>query len=254
MDKKKRKSKEAKPDKKPPLLPAIPESVSRREEALVPQDNLSRYIVRAKRYPLLTEEEELELVKRYMKDGDKEAAYTLVTSHLMLVVKIAMGFKTYYHNVMELIQEGNTGLMEAVKKFNPYKGARFSTYATWWIRALILKYIVDNLRIVRVGTTNVRRKLLFKLSGEINKLRSEGFPVQPKLLAERFNVKEKDVIDVSSTLSQPDISLNAPLSTDSKETFLDTFATDAFDNLERLEKQQLKEAFRRTILKFESTL
>jgi len=234
--------------------PVKPEKGSSSGEELIPYDPLTHYIIKAKRFPLLTEEEERELVSKYRVEGDKNAAYRLVTSHLMLVVKIAMSFRRYYINIMELVQEGNTGLMEAVKKFDPLKGARLSTYATWWIRAFILKYLVDNLRIVKVGTTNARRKLLFKLRGEIERLQLEGYSPEPKMLAEHFDVDERDIIDVSATLSHQDLSLDAPVSEDSRESLIDMFASKGVGHDEALEKNQLRQAFRESIAKFEKTL
>ena len=143
-------------DKKKPLVPAM-----RQKGTLVPLDPFASYVQEAKKYPILTEEEEKELAIRLRETGDVDAAYQLTTANLMLVVKIAMTFKREWQNVMDLIQEGNVGLMKAVKNFDPFRGVRLSAYATWWIKSYILKYILDNWRLVRVGTTHARRILLF---------------------------------------------------------------------------------------------
>ena len=181
--------------KKKSLVPAV-----RREERLVPLDPFAAYLQEAKRYPILSEEEEKELAIRLTETGDVDAAYQLTTANLMLVVKIAMTFKREWQNVMDLVQEGNIGLMKAVKNFDPFRGVRLSAYATWWIKSYILKYILDNWRLVRVGTTNSRRKLLFNLKKEKERLEREGFDPSTKLLAEHFGVDENEIIDVATSM------------------------------------------------------
>ena len=140
-----------------------PLPVLRGSDALAPLDPLTAYINEIRQYSELTEEEEKELMLHYQETGDTQAAYKLITSNLTLVVKIAMTFRREWQNVMDLIQEGNVGLMKAVKNFDPFRGVRLPAYASWWIKAYILKYILDNWRLVRVGTTNARRKLLYNL-------------------------------------------------------------------------------------------
>ena len=149
------------PDQNKTRLPVV-----RTKESLVPLDPFSAYLQEVRKYSLLTEEEEKELAIRYKETGDLDSAYKLTTANLMLVIKIAMTFKREWQNLMDLIQEGNVGLMKAVKNFDPFRGVRLSAYATWWIKSYILKHILDNWRLVRVGTTNSRRKLLFNLKRE----------------------------------------------------------------------------------------
>ena len=200
-------------DKKKPLVPAI-----RQKGTLAPPDPFSAYVQEAKKYPILTEEEEKELAIRLRETGDVDAAYQLTTANLMLVVKIAMTFKREWQNVMDLVQEGNVGLMKAVKNFDPFRGVRLSAYATWWIKSYILKYILDNWRLVRVGTTNARRKLLFNLKKEKERLEREGFDPSTKLLAEHFGVDEGEIIDVEASIGAFDVSFDTPTHPDSPMT------------------------------------
>jgi len=186
------------PDQGESKLPAV-----QTKGSLVPLDPFTAYLQEVKKYPLLSADEEKELGIRYKETGDLESAYKLTTANLMLVIKIAMTFKREWQNLMDLIQEGNVGLMKAVKNFDPFRGVPLSAYATWWIKSYILKHILDNWRLVRVGTTNARRKLLFNLKKEKEKLEREGFDPTTKLLAERFGVDEGEVIDVSASI-QPD--------------------------------------------------
>ena len=200
-------------DKKKPLVPAISQKGS-----LAPPDPFAAYVQEAKKYPILTEEEEKELAIRLRETGDVDAAYQLTTANLMLVVKIAMTFKREWQNVMDLVQEGNVGLMKAVKNFDPFRGVRLSAYATWWIKSYILKYILDNWRLVRVGTTNARRKLLFNLKKEKERLEREGFDPSTKLLAEHFGVDEGEIIDVEASIGAFDVSFDTPTHPDSPMT------------------------------------
>ena len=200
-------------DKKKPLVPAV-----RQKAGLVPPDPFAAYLQEAKKYPILTEEEEKELAIRLRETGDVDAAYQLTTANLMLVVKIAMTFKREWQNVMDLVQEGNVGLMKAVKNFDPFRGVRLSAYATWWIKSYILKYILDNWRLVRVGTTNARRKLLFNLKKEKERLEREGFDPSTKLLAEHFGVDEGEIIDVEASIGAFDVSFDTPTHPDSPMT------------------------------------
>ena len=199
--------------KKKSLVPAV-----RREERLVPLDPFAAYLQEAKKYPILSEEEEKELAIRLKETGDVDAAYQLTTANLMLVVKIAMTFKREWQSLMDLVQEGNVGLMKAVKNFDPFRGVRLSAYATWWIKSYILKYILDNWRLVRVGTTNSRRKLLFNLKKEKERLEREGFDPSTKLLAEHFGVDENEIIDVEASIGAVDVSMDTPTRADSSMT------------------------------------
>jgi RNA polymerase sigma-32 factor len=173
---------------------------------------LQRYLWEIGQYQLLSKEEEKELALRVMEHEDREAAYRLTTANLRLVVKIAMEFqRVWMQNLLDLIQEGNIGLMQAVRKFDPYKGVRFSYYASFWIKAYILKFIMDNWRLVKIGTTQAQRKLFFRLKKEKQKLISEGFDPKPKLLSQRLGVTEQEVTDMDQRLNGWEISLDAPI-------------------------------------------
>jgi len=175
---------------------------------------LQLYLQEVAKYPLLSPEEEFEFAKKHFDDGDISAAHRLVTSNLRLVVKIANDFRQAQVSLLDLIQEGNYGLMQAVKKYNPYKGVKLSSYAAWWIRAYILKYIMDNKSQVKIGTTAAQRKLFFNLRKEADRLLAEYDKVDTKLLAESLDVKEKEVIEMQMRLSAPDFSLDAPIKGD----------------------------------------
>jgi RNA polymerase sigma-32 factor len=198
------------------LIPLVPAE----ERALVPYDPLQLYLLEIKNYRLLTREEEVELGIRVREKNDQRAAYKLITSNLRLVVKIAMDFHRYWtKSLLDLIQEGNVGLMQAVRKFDPYRGIKFSYYASFWIKAYMLKFIMENWKLVKIGTTQTQRKLFFNLAKERDKLIAEGFEPQPRLLAERLDVKEEEVIEMSQRLGGGEISLNAPMSDNGKEVF-----------------------------------
>ena len=172
---------------------------------------LQLYLQEISRYPLLDPEEELELARRHFEEEDIPSAHRLITSNLRLVVKIANDFRKAQASLLDLIQEGNYGLMQAVKKFNPYKGVKLSSYAAWWIRAYILKYLLDNKSQVKIATTAAQRKLFYNLQKETDRLLSEYDTVDPKLIAESLNVPEKDVVEMQKRLQSGDIPLDAPL-------------------------------------------
>ncbi|NJN64987.1 MAG: sigma-70 family RNA polymerase sigma factor [Acidobacteria bacterium] len=174
-------------------------------------DPLLHYIEQVKRFEQLERDEETALARAVRDTGDADAARRLVSANLMLVVKLALMYRRALRNVMDLIQEGNVGLMEALKRYDPEQGVRFSTYAAWWIKAYMLKFLMDNARLVRVGTTNARRKLLYNLRREQRKLEAQGIAPTPRLLAERFGVPEEDVVDIDRALRSPDASIDAPL-------------------------------------------
>lgn len=179
---------------------------------------LHRYLQEISQYELLSREETDELAIRFREDGDQEAAYRLVSANLRLVVKVAMDFQKYWmQNFMDLIQEGNVGLVQATKKFDPYRGVKFSYYAAYWIRAYILKFIMDNWRLVKIGTTQAQRKLFFSLNKEKKLLEAQGFKPEVKLLAERLKVKESEVIEMSQRMDSWDVSLESPVRSDSDE-------------------------------------
>jgi len=178
---------------------------------IAPYDPLRRYMAEISRFTPLSRDEEHQLAVDYYKTGDREIAYQLITSNLKLVVKIAMIYQKVYRNLLDLIQEGNLGLIQAVKRFDPYRGTRLPTYAAWWIKAFILKFLLDNTRMVKIGTTNARRKILLNLNKEKRELEAKGIVPTSKLLAQNLGVKEKDLKEVEQGMSGPDISLDAPL-------------------------------------------
>jgi RNA polymerase sigma-32 factor len=183
-----------------------------------PEGNLQRYLQQIREFPMLEKEEEYMLAKRWTEHGDTEAAHKLVTSHLRLVAKIAMGYRGYGLPVNELISEGNVGLMQAVKRFEPERGFRLATYAMWWIRASIQEYILHSWSLVKMGTTAAQKKLFFNLRKLKNRL--EAFedgdlsPENVEYISTELNVPEQDVISMNQRLAAPDHSLNAPLKVD----------------------------------------
>ena len=179
---------------------------------------LHRYLQEISQYELLSREETDELAIRFREQDDQDAAYRLVSANLRLVVKVAMDFQKYWmQNFMDLIQEGNVGLVQATKKFDPYRGVKFSYYAAYWIRAYILKFIMDNWRLVKIGTTQAQRKLFFSLNKEKKLLEAQGFKPEVKLLAQRLSVKESEVIEMSQRMDSWDVSLESPVRSDSED-------------------------------------
>jgi RNA polymerase sigma-32 factor len=179
--------------------------------ALSKRDPLGVYMRDVQRYPLLSKEQEHELAVRFLEEDDLEAAKQLVTSNLRLVVKIAYDYRQAYKNILDLVQEGNIGLMQAVKKYDPYKGVKLSSYAAWWIRAYILRYILNNHRLVKVGTTQAQRKLFFNLQKEKARLSAMGIEPTAEVIAERLNVPKRDVVSMDMRLAAGDASLDAPV-------------------------------------------
>ncbi|MFQ5673030.1 MAG: RNA polymerase sigma factor RpoD/SigA [Nitrospinales bacterium] len=223
--------------------------VLKEERALTPVDPLGAYLHEIRKYEGLGEEEERQLAVQYKESGDSALAYKLITANLLLVVKIAMGFKREWKNLMDLIQEGNVGLMQAVKNFDPFRGVRLPVYASWWIRAYILKFILDNWRLVKVGTTNTRRKLIYNLQKEKEKLEREGLNPTPKLLAERFGVEESEVIDVQAGLGAADVSMDTPVTEDSPLSPAH-FLTDGKHPEQQVASEQFRERIRKNIAEF----
>lgn len=176
---------------------------------LVPADPLQRYMAEIRNLPLLTREEEHELAVKYFRFKDQEAGYRLVLANLRLVVMIAKEYQRNVQNVLDLVQEGNIGLLEAVKQYDPFRGIRFPSYAVYWVRAYMLRYLINNIRLVKIGTTQAQRKLFFNLQKEKERLEAEGFVPEAKLLAERLKVKESEVIEMEQRLALPDLSVDA---------------------------------------------
>jgi RNA polymerase sigma-32 factor len=211
------------------------------EKSLVKFDPLQRYLSEISKYRLLTRDEERDYGTRVKEQGDKEAAYALVTANLRLVVKIALEFqRVWMQNLLDLIQEGNIGLMQAVKKFDPYKNVKFSYYASFWIKAYILKFIMDNWRLVKIGTTQGQRKLFFKLKKEKQRLIDQGFDPKPKLLSERLGVSEREIVDMDQRLDGWDVSLDAPLKNDSETERIEFLSTDAESIEDQVSKKEIE--------------
>jgi len=191
-------------------------------------DAFSQYIKEISRYPLLSLDQEKALTKSLKESGDIEIAKKLVVHNLRLVVKIAMEYKTAWQNTMDLIQEGNVGLMKAVSKYDPEKGAKLSYYASWWIRSYILKHILDNFRLVKIGTTNEQKKLFFNLMKEKSRLESMGIKADAKAIAESLDVSEKAVVMMDQRLdpqSGGEVSIDTPIGVEKTGTLGD-FITD----------------------------
>ncbi len=210
--------------------------------ALSPEQGLNRYLSEIRKFPMLAKEEEFMLAKRWQEHEDPEAAEKMVTSHLRLVAKIAMGYRGYGLPMAEVISEGNVGLMQAVKKFDPDKGFRLATYAMWWIRAAIQEYILRSWSLVKLGTTAAQKKLFFNLrriKGEINAL-DEGDlkPHQVKEIADRLNVTEKEVISMNGRMSGSDASLNVPMGQDGDLEWQDWLADDEPDQATEFANRQ----------------
>jgi len=211
------------------------------DQALVEFDPLQSYLQEIQKYPLLSREEEKELAIRYKEKGDKEAAYKLITSNLRLVVKIALEFqKSWTLNLLDLIQEGNLGLMQAVQKFDPYRGVKLSSYASYWIKAYILKYILDNWRLIKIGTTQAQRKLFFNLKKEKERLGRLGFEPIPRLIAESLDVREEDVIEMDQRMGSWEYSLESPLEEGSRYSHKDMLASDEEGSEKLLADAQLR--------------
>jgi RNA polymerase sigma-32 factor len=221
------------------------------DKALVKFDPLQRYLSEISKYRLLTREEERDYGLRVKEQGDKEAAYALVTANLRLVVKIALEFqRVWMQNLLDLIQEGNIGLMQAVKKFDPYKNVKFSYYASFWIKAYILKFIMDNWRLVKIGTTQGQRKLFFKLKKEKQRLIDQGFDPKPKLLSERLGVSEREIVDMDQRLDSWDVSLDAPLKNDSETERIEFLSTDSESVEDQVSKKEIELLLHNKITEF----
>lgn len=224
-------------------------------KALVKYDPLQRYLMEISNYRLLTRDEEKALAKKVQEENDQEAAYILITSNLRLVVKIALEFqRVWMQNLLDLIQEGNIGLMQAVNKFDPYKNVKFSYYASFWIKAYILKFIMDNWRLVKIGTTQGQRKLFFKLKKEKQKLVDQGFDPKPKLLSQRLGVSEKEIVDMDQRLDGWDVSLDAPLKEDSDTERIEFLSTESVSTEDRVAQKEMEALLHSKIAEFRKKL
>ena len=234
-----------------PLVPALsPATTAARKK-----DLLSYYLAEVRRYPLLEPEEETELAIRYQENGDPEAAQRLVTANLRLVVKLAYQYHRQWSNVLDLIQEGNVGLVEALSRYDPYRGIRFSSYAQYWIRAMILRFLMDNYRMVRLGSTRHGRKLFFQLQKERDRLIKQGIQPSTLALSKALDVPEQEIINVDLHLSAPALSLNAPVGGDEGRPLTEVVQNPAAANPESAAaRSELSEVFREHLAVFSETL
>ena len=228
----------------------------RDSSALARVDALQVYMREVQRHPLLSPDEEHALAVKYSQTGDVNAAARMVTANLRLVVKIAYEYRRAYRNMMDLIQEGNIGLMQAVKRYDPYRGVKLSSYAAWWIRAYMLRFILNNWRMVKIGTTQAQRKLFFNLSKEKAKLSAMGIEPTHAEIAKRLNVEESDVTEMDRRLSRSDASLDSPVGdADDKTTTRLELLPSLADSPDRLtEDAQLHQLLREKLEVFRGTL
>jgi RNA polymerase sigma-32 factor len=213
----------------------------RNQHLPVVKNSLETYLAQINQFPLLTKEEEFKLAVRYRKHNDIDAAQKLITSNLKFVVKVAFEYKSYRVKLLDLIQEGNIGLMMAVKKFNPYKGYRFISYAIWWIRAYIQNFIIKTWSLVKIGTTQAQKKLFYKI-GKIRKaLESDGENEKKyELLAHDLDVAKEDIIEMEQRMAARDLSLDAPLDEGQELTHLDLLKEDSPNQEEALAQEEEK--------------
>ncbi len=218
--------------------------------------DLDKYLTSIREYPLLSAERELQVAKRVFENQDADAAREMVLSNLRLVVKIAHDYIRSGFSLLDLIQEGNIGLLQAVKEYDPYRGVKFSSYASYWIKAYIRSFILKNWSLVKMGTTRAQRALFYRLQKEKNQLEAMGIIPDTKRLAERFNVKEREIEEMSQRLSGRDVSLNAPLSSDSSEgEGLIQFLDDPSESMdEKLADAQIRREFQDRLDAFEKSL
>lgn len=236
---------------------ALPERTARDDGGLVRYDPLRAYMAEVQRHPILSREEEHALAVRYRETGEVESAYKLVASNLRLVVKIAHEYRRTAFQLLDLVQEGNLGLMQAVKKYDPWKGVKLSSYAAWWIRAYIIRFIMENWRMVKLGTTQAQRKLFFNLQKERDKLLARGIEPTPRLLAKNLQVEESEVEEMAARMAADDLSLDAPVSPDgddSRQSRLDRMADGAGGADVQMGDEELRRLFREKLGQFAETI
>jgi RNA polymerase sigma-32 factor len=216
----------------------------------VVKNSLQTYLVQINQFPLLTPEEEFDLAVKYRKDNDISAAHQLITSNLRFVVKVALEYKSYGVKVLDLIQEGNIGLMMAVKKFNPYKGNRFISYAIWWIRAYMQNFIIKTWSLVKIGTTQAQKKLFYKI-GKVRKALESDRENEKKyeLLAKDLDVPKEDIIEMEQRMASRDFSLDAPFDEGKELKHLDLLQEESPNQEETLAQEQEKEVREREVQK-----
>lgn len=214
----------------------------------VVKNSLESYLVQINQFPLLSQEEEVELAVRYRKNNDIEAAQKLITSNLRFVVKIVFEYKSYGIKLLDLIQEGNIGLMMAVKKFNPHKGYRFISYAVWWIRAYIQNFIVKTWSLVKIGTTQAQKKLFYKI-GKVRKALEANQENEKKyeILANELDVAKEDIIEMEQRMSSKDVSLNTPFDEGHELTPLDLLQEESLDQEEAFSQEEEKKIREREV-------
>ncbi len=235
-------------------IPASGSSEPADTTAVVPVTALQQYLAEVRRHPYLSKEEELRLFQEYRTHGSREAAVKLIMANLRVSVSIAAEYLHTGADHMDLIQEGNVGLMQAIKKFDPSKNVRFYAYAAWWSRAYILRYLLHTFRLVKVGTTQDQRKLFYNLKKEKAKLERDGFAPDTKLLADRLNVRERDVIEMDQRLGNWELSLDQPIGEDQESTLLDILPSHQEPADEQLADHQLMKLFRAKLAEFIHTL
>ena len=228
--------------------------ISNQESGLITTNALQKYLAELRKYSLMTREEELEVAIKAYEEHDIESRNKLVTSNLRLVVKIAMEYRRAYSQILDLIQEGNAGLVQAVNRFNPYRGVKLSTYSAWWIRAYILKFLMDNKSLVRMGTTDAQRKLFFRLRGEAEKLYALTQKFDANLLAEKIGVQPQDVVEMQQRLTKNDVSLDSPVGDDSDTRQVDLLFSDSEEADISYEREQLLKILRKEVAFIEKEL
>lgn len=222
--------------------------------AVVPVTALQQYLAEIRRHPYLSKEEELQLFEEYRAHGSRDAAVKLIMANLRVSVAIAAEYLHTGADHMDLIQEGNVGLMQAIKKFDPTKNVRFHAYAAWWSRAYILRYLLNTYRLVKIGTTQDQRKLFYNLKKEKSKLEREGFSPDTKLLADRLHVRERDVIEMGQRLGNWELSLDQPLGENQDGSLMDILPSQQVPADEQLAQEQLQTLFRAKLAEFVKTL
>jgi RNA polymerase sigma-32 factor len=222
--------------------------------AVAPITGLQQYLAEVRRYPYLSKEEELLLFHEYQTEGSREAAVKLIMANLRVSVAIASEYLHTGADHMDLIQEGNVGLMQAIKKFDPSKNVRFYAYAAWWSRAYILRYLLNNFRLVKIGTTQDQRKLFYNLKKEKSKLEREGYAPDTKLLADRLHVRERDVIEMDQRLGNWELSLDQPIGEEQDSTLLDILPSQQAAADDVIADNELRVLFRKKLAEFAKTL
>lgn len=241
-------------------VPALPTSAASHDSeapvstSLVPVTALQQYLMEVRRYPYLSKEEELLLFKEYQVHGNRDAAMKVILANLRVSVAIAAEYLHTGADHMDLIQEGNIGLLQAIKKFDPTKNVRFYAYAAWWARAYILRYLLNTYRLVKIGTTQDQRKLFYNLKKEKAKLEREGYVPDTKLLADRLNVRERDVVEMDQRLGNWELSLDQPIGEEQDGTLMDILPAQETPADEQLADTQLKTLFRQKLAEFIKTL